>query len=773
MIVYLLFFLSGISGLIYEVVWLRILTRVLGSTVYATSIILASFMAGISIGSYLFGRYGDRIKDKLHLYALLEALIALSALTLTLSFNGLVPIYRAVYLIVGGDRLALTICQSMMIFLILLIPTSLMGGTLPILSAYTNIERMAFGTRLGYLYGLNTLGAFLGVLASGIYLIGAVGETLTLSIAVLISSIVSVIAFAWPCEREGHDKSNVQEEAAISQYDGSLRRLALIACGSSGFVAMSYEVIWARIFQIHIGTSIYAFSLMLAFYLAGIGLGSLAGARYAAIGHANPLALFGLSQLFIALYGITGMYILSTFDPHTHLYNLVVKNMLIMPASIVFPIAFISGWAFPLIMRSYVEDETHALRGVGVLYSVNTLGCIFGSLISGFILISLLGTRNALLALSLLSAAIGTMLFYKTAAVKLSYKTKAYINLFAAGTVLLGTASPDPFMSAVKKTVKRSFGKRAGDVRVYYHKEDVLATTTVFGLDDEPIANQLLINGIGMTSLCLETKLMAHLPILFNRSPEDILVICFGMGTALRSAWVHEPLKCDVVELVSAEYECFKYFHSNGPDILKSPRVRHYVDDGRNFLLMRPKKYDVITVDPSPPIYSAGTVSLYTKEFFRLSRDRLKDGGAMCLWIPPAPFSEVRMIMKTFHSVFPNTYVCGGPQYPGLYMLGFISVGPPNLDRFVSANRNKAVVADLNEWNNAMPTPQSLLTLLVLKPDQLASFVDGAKVITDDRPYTEYPLWRSIYDKTYRWKLDAVRLNSLKTALFTDVLKHK
>lgn len=762
--IYLIFFLSGISGLIYEVVWLRMLTRVLGCTVYATSIILAAFMAGLAIGSYLIGKYGGKVKDQMRLYATLEAGIGISAMALTFLLNLLVPVYKAVYSMAGGQRLGLTIFQSITMFLIFLIPTILMGGTLPIISSYTRRCEKALAKRLGYLYGLNTFGAVAGVLAAGFYLIGSSGETRTLLIGALINLAVALTAFAIArnddlsggaarCAQEG--ASPASSSPSLPDHSVGVRKLVLAAYCLNGFIMMAYEVIWTRIFQIQVGTSIYAFSLMLAFYLLGIALGSVAGGRFANRIN-NPLAVFGISQLFISTYAVSGLYIFTVFSASFSWSEIIPANVLLMPQLIIVPITFISGFIFPVISRIYIKDEAGVSRGVGLLYSMNTLGCILGSLICGFALVGSLGTRNTILLLSALGAFAGVTVYFKASSGIRGLKMKIAIAGLLSGALILGAMSPDPFMTAVHERMKIFLRGPSDEATLLYHKEAARATTTVFSYKHGPLSKQLLINGVGMTKLCIETKLMAHLPILLARDPEDVLVICFGMGTALRSAWAHKTLKCDVVELVEEEYECFKYFHADGPRILADPRVRHFTDDGRNFLLMRDKKYDVITLDPSPPLYSAGSVNLYSKEFFELCRSRLKEEGIMCLWIPPDSATEVRMIMKTFYTVFPNTYVCGGPYYGGFFMLGFMSESRPDVSRLIRDEKEKDVVDDLNEWDTS--DKPSMSRLLVLKPPELAKFVEGAPVITDDRPYTEFFLWRALFDKFYKYQLNAKSL---------------
>ena len=758
-LIYLLFFLSGISGLIYETVWLRVLIRVLGSTVYATSIVLSAFMAGLAVGSYVLGRFVDKSKNPLRLYATLELGVGLSALALFFLFDQLIPIYRWIYSGVGGSRPALSFFQSLLLFGCLLVPTSLMGGTLPVLSAHTKLYRTAFAIRVGNLYGLNTLGAVLGVVGSGLFTLGSIGELNTVFIGVFINLMVSLIAFSLSTATtklqvspaSGETKAAPQKPKIeyISPYSLSTRRMVIIAYALNGFAALAYEVVWTRMFQLHLGTSIYAFSMMLGVYLTGVAGGSIWGGKY--INKLkDPLGFFGLAQVFIALYSVLGLYLFTIFKPVST--RIALFNIIMLPMVMVLPITFVLGLIFPAVSRSYVEKEEEVGSGVGRLYSMNTLGCIFGSLVSGFILIKLLGTKGTILALAGVNLAIGLAIALSSSARDKSFR---YLRPIYIGLVLsigLGIFSPDPFFFVLKKEIHKILGE---DLEIYYHKESISATTTAFGSQIQPLSKYLWINGIGMTFLCTETKLMAHLPILLNENPQDILVVCFGMGTTLRSARVHKYMQCDVVELVPETYECYKYFHKDGPEVLADPRVHHYVDDGRNFLLMRDKKYDVITMDPAPPLWSAGTVNLYAQEYFELCRSRLKPKGIMCLWVPPHAFTEVRMIMRTFQSVFPNATVWRGIKYPGFYLLGSMEPLKVNPERFRQAYQDKDILNDITEWDTLVSTPEAMLGLYLLSPAELSAFVRGEPVITDNHPYTEFPLWRQTFHPYRKYNLNA------------------
>jgi spermidine synthase len=765
---YILFFLSGISGLVYETIWLRMLNRILGSTVYAMSVVLAAFMAGLALGSYLIGRFASRMNNRLRLYAYLEMGVGITALLLTMLLNHLVPVFRIVFNLVNGERFSLSLFESCLMFLILLVPTCMMGGTLPVLSAHTKSHGMAFTPRIGLLYGLNTLGAVIGVLVTGIYWIGNLGETSALFAGILVTMLVAILAYVLSNQEKSQtDSAAIQpatrrsgERAAISSYPEKTRSFVGFAYGLSGFVSMAYEIIWTRMFQIEIGTSIYAFSIMMGFYLAGIGTGSLLGGRI--LGRVkNPLRVFSLLQLSIALYSLIGLFIFTAFPPLSLTMDLQLSHSVFMPLFIVFPITFALGVIFPAVSRSYVKNEDEVSRAVGRLYSFNTLGCIAGSLICGFIFVGWLGTHGTLLLLAGLNLVLGLAILRLE---KGEERTRTSLAAAAAVIIaaMLGWNSPDPFKSAIDRAIFGYFGHNAkGEMELYYHKESTAATTTAFGFRNNPIAKHLWVNGIGMTALCTETKIMAHLPLMLVESPKDMLVVCFGMGTTTRSAWIHKDLNIDIVELDPETYECFKYFHSDGPKILADPRVHRYVDDGRNYLLMRPKLYDVITMDPAPPVWSAGTVNLYTKEFFSLCKDRLKAGGLMCLWVPPMEASEALMIMRTFQEVFPPSYTWRGPSGLGFYMTGLKDRRDLDLKRAAQAGNSPAILNDLNEYappgQSLFQSTGALLELLTFTPEQLRKFAGNAPVITDDHPYTEFPLWRSLYEKAYKSQIVQVQ----------------
>jgi spermidine synthase len=298
-----------------------------------------------------------------------------------------------------------------------------------------------------------------------------------------------------------------------------------------------------------------------------------------------------------------------------------------------------------------------------------------------------------------------------------------------------------PYKRVMFERVQQYLGANA---QMYAFHEGIAGTVVPAGAPEDPMARHLFTNGVGMTVLVSETKLMSHLPMALAKDPKRILVFCFGMGTTLRSASRHPGVQVDIdaVDIVPNVFDCFKFFHKDADDIVQQPNVHLYADDGRNFLLVNQKAYDVITIDPAPPIYSAGTVNLYTREFLELCKSRLTETGVVSLWLPPAPASELMMIMKTFANVFPGASLWGGLRMPGFYLIGGHRSFEQTPDSLSSLARRLSKIPDLSEWETFYQDEALLTNLYLLGPDALLGLVKNVREVTDDHPYTEFPLWR-------------------------------
>ena len=761
-LLYLLFFFSGISGLMYEVVWLRMISRIVGVTLYATSTVLAAYMAGLALGSLLLGIYIDRRNDHLKVYSILEVLIGATALSVPVLFMFSVPLYQFVHYSSGENHLLTALLRAVVSFLCLLVPTTLMGGTLPVLIAYRVRREGRFGKNLGLFYGLNTAGAVAGVLVSGFITIGALGEwaTVLIGVAINISVAAAALSLHW---RESRIPGYTRVEEAptkavetVPHYSDALRRFVLVAFALSGLSALAYEVIWTRQLILFLQTSVYAFSGMLATFLTGIALGSLFMNRFVDR-MKSPLRVFGLLEVAIGLLSIVNLHLFLPLDGHMGAGDTNWPVALASTVVLVFPMTFMFGMIFPVAGRCYAKRADRTGSSVGWLYSSNTIGSILGSLLAGFLLIPLLGSTASVIVFAALNGSLGLVLLVLDPAKAFGSKAACalVVPLFLVAT--WGVAEKDPFLSTIEGRIRKraeSAGGASGspDYEIFLNKEGLEGTLTAFSANG---GKGLWVNGMGMTFLCTETKLMAHLPLLFSRDPGEFLVICFGMGTSLKSATKHPGLNITSVELVPEVYRAFKFFHSEAEGILGLKNVSAIENDGRNFLLLTRKKFDVITIDPAPPIWSAGTVNLYSKEFFALCRSRLTPAGVVCLWFPGGTKDEVKSLLRTFDEVFPGTIAWSGSRAFGYYFIGCMEEKVP-WDRFRSnADRmfkNKDILRDLAEYDLTCVTKVQLENLLLWREGEVDVVARDGSLITDDHPYTEFPLWRYLFGDSRRWQ---------------------
>lgn len=743
-----LFFISGISGLVYQIVWLRILSRVIGVTTYATAVTLAAFMLGLALGSMLFGRLADKKGKHLLLYAILQGIIAVSAFFTPALFRLATELYKTIHIIAADNQLILLLARIAASFILLLIPATVMGGTLPVLTSYLVMQEGRFGKNFSMLYGLNTFGAVAGVLLAGFVTIGLIGEQQTINIGVLLNMTVGLIVYlrykdslTQTAAIEDTPTQAPADNTQISPYGDKIRTLVLITFTISGFTALAYEIIWSRQLILYLMTSIYAFSGMLAVFLAGIAIGSIIMNKYVD-GLQKPLSVFGTIEMLVGVVSLLSLYI---FQPLSG--SMLTK--ILSPFVLVFPLALLFGAIFPLASLCYVKSIGKSGTSTGTLYCCNTIGNVAGSLLTGFLFFSLFGSAKTIILLAFINLVVGLILVAAEEGSVRILQPRYMVIVAAAFAAFWVSRNKDPFREVISINAKSFVGANG---KIAYHKEHAEATVTA-ALSDDGRIKLVLLNGVGQTTNCTETKIIAHLPILLTEQPKDMLVICFGIGTTLRSAAMYEDVHTTVVELVPAEFDCFKYFYDNAEAIMKQDNVRLVADDGRNFLLCSPDKYDIISVDPSPPIYSAGTVNLYTLEFFNLCKEHLRDDGIMCLWFPLSSdtLNEDRdYLIKTFLTAFPEVSLWKGPSKWGIYLIG--SRKPIQIDpeKFKKAFANPQFLADMTEIDNSCDTPEKLLAIYVpMSRQQMAVAARDAAIITDDYPFTEFPLWRWLKHKYF------------------------
>ena len=676
-LVYGCFFLSGATALMYEVVWLRMLGLVFGHTVYAVTTVLSAFMAGLGLGGLIFGRRAAGFRDPIHAYGVLEIGIAVSCALIPLLVWLASFAYLGLHGLLSSSYAAFSLVQFGLVFALLLVPTTLMGGTLPVL-CQALAGREGIGRTAGFLYGANTFGAVAGVVLAGYVLLPALGNRAALCVAVAANLAIGVAAIAFGRRRRaGPDPSRAATRspaAALAPADLPAR-LVLVALGVSGAVSMIYEVAWTRALVLIIGASTYAFSAMLVVFLLGIAGGAaiyswLLGAR-----RASPVT-FAVIQLGI---GLATAFVVPLFEQFPEAVaralerstspSAVAFMQLAFSAQALLPSTLLIGATFPCAAAVWARTPGRAGEDIGRLYAANTLGAIIGAAAGGFALVPAIGAHGSIkLGIVLnLALAVALSLLPPRSVDARRGGLAAVAAAVAVGVVFIAPWDPLAMSSGAaiyggKYLKSTGEAKRATSREVLFYREGPSATVSVVREDDNMT---LRVNGKIDASISagdMPTQvLMGHLPLLLHREPRDVLVIGLGSGITLGSMARHPVERLDVVEIEPAVVAASALFSRQNGGVLDDSRVRVVIADGRNFLLTTSSRYDVIASEPSNP-WLGGVASLFTVEFFTLARQHLRTGGVMLQWVQGYSLlpEDLQMVVRTFRRVFPATSIWEG-----------------------------------------------------------------------------------------------------------------
>jgi len=724
----LLFFLSGVCGLTYQVLWLRLLALVFGVTVHAASTVLASFMAGLALGAVLAERVARR-GDPLRTFALLEAGIAVSALATPALLALAAGLYRPMSVALPESLTLLTVARFLCSSAVLLVPTVLMGATLPVLSQ-APIVRAASNTRLGALYAVNTSGALAGALLTGYVLIGGIGMQRTFYLAATANLLVA--AGAWWLSR-------AQAVALVSATTGSdpggetvgsdpTRILptgsdpvvpattVLAVMAVSGFAALALEIVWFRVLVQFLPATTYAFTTMLATVLGGIAAGSALAAR-----HLTRPRAWGNTLAWVQ--GATSVVVLLSLAllGATYAAGWRTSGLTQGAAAAILPAALLMGYAFPIAIALWTRSGLAAEapdRPVGRLYSANVLGGIAGAVIGGFVLLPRLGSRRALVALAALYLLTSLAMFLPR---RRFVPALALVALFAGAARLV----PDPF----DVTLARRHGQNE---RIFWREEGVQTSVSIH---TGAFRGWLMyLDGLHQASDGPEMvrlhRLIGHLPMVLHPNPKRALVVGLGGGATPGAVSQHDT-DVHVVELSDSVRKGAEFFRHVNYDLLNQPNVRLRVDDGRNFLSLTRDRFDVATADLIQPIH-AGAGNLYSREYFTLVRDALADGGLALQWIGHRPDIQYKLIMRTFLEVFPHTTL----WLDGQLMVG--SIEPLTISPALVIDKQARPETRLALDDIGLDSFETLASWYVAGPDELRRFVGPGPVLTDDRPLVEY-----------------------------------
>jgi len=732
-----LFFASGVSALVYEVVWIRILSLTLSITVYALTTVLCAFMAGLAVGAGLGSRIADRVRHPLRAFGIAELGIAASGLAVPALLFGLGPAYLWLHDALGGDGPAFFAGRFLLAFAILLVPATLMGVTLPLLSR-AFVDRLDLvGNRAGLLYGINTLGAVVGCILAGFVFVPQLGLQTSSALAASLNLLVGFGAFALagrfavePARREAGSGTPLSGQA----------RLAALAFGVSGFTAMGYEVLWSRALIHFTHNSTYAYTAMLATFLTGISLGSALCSRFADKARL-PLLGLGLVQLAVGVSVIAALRIYMNFETLVPAlgerigglgsWSHVVALIFSEAALTMLATTLLLGCMFPFVARAVVDSLDVVGRRIGTAYVVNTLGSIAGAALVGFVVLPALGVRGAFLALVLVNLALGAVLALASAPRR--------ISLPLAGLAV--TAAVAAFLLIPARVFEQPFLDRFGILRLY--REEVTDTVMVTEAEDgSRMIRYADGRGTAGTITLPEDRTYAHIPMLLHPNPKRVLQIGFGVGHTLSSVAQYPVESLTCVELSPGVLEAAPFFSETNRDVLADPRVGLVINDGRNFLTTSRERYDVIRLDP-PELHTAGVVNLYTREFYELARDHLAEGGVFSIWVNNVmtPEDALWMLVRTIQDVFPYVSVWHGPAMFSWVINGSLEPHAPDLRMLEARFADPAVRADLATI--PIRDPYHFLSHFVGSGEQLAPMWQGHPLVEDDHTRLDFSVPRS------------------------------
>ncbi len=763
--VYICFFFSGALGLVYQILWLRKLILIFGSTVHAVSTVLTVFFGGLALGSWLFGRWIDRHEGEgLRWYGLLEAGVGLYAFATPFLFDAIQQLYIPVYRASGLSPTVLVIAAFACSFLILFVPTVLLGGTFPVITRYIVRTSEARGATIAGLYGLNTAGAMMGTLL--VYYVGlpGLGLSRTLLCAGVSSLGIGLLCLVFDRHLRslsgGAPATAPQPSAALSaEPSPAAMRWLLTAFALSGFSAMVYEVAWTRLLGLVLGSSIYAFCVMLATFLGGMALGS-ARARQALAKRPATLQEFIMVEFLLGMYGILSLPLFNSLpDLFVSLWPTVGQTFpglmalqFTLSALIMLVPTVLFGYLFPIVSDLVTSRFEAFGRRLGTAYALNTAGGIAGSFLAGFVLIPSFGLPWAVVIAGLANLVAGGLLYSQSGEARARRLATAValvaVWAWVAQSAVLPAWKRQVLVAGSFMTPARFQGASVeaglGDTKLIYYRDSYNTTVSVHQSGDNVFlkvgGKTDASNGIDMGTQVLS----AHLPMLLHGDPKRVLVIGLGSGVTLGSVSRHPVTTLDCAEIDEAVIEAARFFKSVNFNVHEDPRVRMFEADGRNFLLAGSDQYDVIISEPSNP-WMAGIGYLFTKEFYRLAKRRLASDGVMCQWLQLYHMfpSDVKLMLRTFHDAFPNVTVWS--SVPGdLLLVG--SMQPQQMTRdTLAARMGKAgVKEDLARVQ--IDQPDTLLQLFVLGNREVDQLVAGEPWIhEDDLPWLEFSAPKALY----------------------------
>ena len=802
------FFLSGFTALLYEILWTRMLVSVIGGSPFAVSIVLTVFMGGLGVGA-LAGtklvRLARRRNTFLATYGALELLIGLYGLALPWLIALSKPIAGALYNTLYTSFLPYHLLVFLGCAALLILPTIFMGATLPVLSAFYVNRFSRLGTQAGSLYGVNTIGAAAGSLASGFALIPAIGMNGTLALAVLLNTIIGTGALLLARRTEpGNAVQPADErpptvEHTIAAPEGVRPALAIFAI--SGFCGMAVQIIWTRLLGVIVGPTTYSFTIVVTSYILGLAIGSMvfgyladrardplkwlirtqAGAAVAMLAVSHFL---GNSQMFFAK-------LIMAFQDHFLL--LAVLKIAVLFAFFIVP-TILFGAAFPLVLRIITPSLRGVGRSVGIATALNTAGAVLGAFAAGFLLIPLLGKESAIRVIVALQA--GAALAGAFALYRREGEARAWLRSGAGIAAVLVLLAIMPYWNRELLSVGRyhriddeqlagmgwaesllfgtgPYGTDSADDVVYFADgtggfTTVARHTDVLGRDGFSLYNNGKPDASSDVMDMYTQTLLAHIPLLMHDRPDTVMVLGMASGITAGEVLTYPVRKLDIVEINREVIGASEFFRPWNGGVLDDPRAELILQDGRAHLDLTSRRYDLIISEPSNP-WMAGLAVLFTREFFTIARERLHPDGMFVQWIHgyQIDWDTFALVGRTFAEVFPNCLLVDIDPAAGAtdYLLVGINGGRMPDPEIIRKNLPFAQ----RSTNLHIESPLTLFRLIV--SDQVAELFGTGPVNTDSNARLEFHAPRVMYRNTSAEILDRILREGRLTARTADIQK--
>lgn len=742
----------------------------MGNTHYSIATVLTAFMGGLALGSFAGGKVIDRFFNPLALYAILEGAIGLYCLAIPSFIDWAFPLFKSIYLNSESSYATASFYRFLICGSILLVPTTFMGATLPILSKFVSNKPELIGRDVGTLYGINTFGAVFGAATSAYVFMRLLGLSATIQLAAGLNIGIALIIFlvfrpGWsrPSQGRGEDaEKRTQapeelEEAGASWSMTWKERFVLLAFGVSGFCALVYQLTWNRILSLLLGSSVYAFSLILSIFILGLALGTVGFARWVTR-MKDLIKVFGLLQIGIGCSALAALpffgeipfvnrWVYQNWDIDFAAVQL--SNLLIIFTLLFLP-TFFMGAQFPVVVKLLTRGLSNLGSDVGRVYASNTVGTIVGSFVGGFLMIPFLGIQNSVLT------AVFINLLLAVGLLSLSSSLKPWMKLYGLPLVLLvclwGGVSMNAWNKAVISSgsfmpyrIKDLQQAEAGVNKILFYKEGTHTTVTT----ELAVSGNIFlrVNGKTDASLALDMRtqlLSGYLPMFFKQDPQSVLVIGQGSGITLGAVEQFSDVKeIDLVEISPAVIEGSQFFGPFNHQALDDSRLTTILEDGRNHVALSDKKYDVIISEPSNP-WISGVGALFTKDFFHLLKNRLAEEGVACIWVHTNMSPEsFKSITRSFSTVFPHVTMWESIVGDDYLLIGSSKEYGLPYERVQKLLKQETIGKDLNRIG--IHNVRDLFSLMIMSRDQILRFSGEALIHTDDNSLLEFNAPKYIY----------------------------